>query len=142
MADLTQTPANVAPGSLNLRTKPVTYGETIAQGMPLYKSTTDQKYYKASAGTLAASKAEAIAMSAGVADGPGVVAIPSTTDGVSLINIGATLTVGQIYVVSATAGAIAPYSDLVSTKFVTVLGVAISATLLDLRCLASGIAKP
>lgn len=142
MSDITQTPANVAPGSLNLRTKPVTYGETISQGMPIYKSTTDQKFYKASANALASSKAEGIAMSAGVADGPGLLAIPSITDGASLVNVGAVLTVGQVYVVSATSGAIAPYSDLTSGKFVTVLGVAISAANLDLRCVASGVAKP
>jgi len=142
MTNLTQTPANVAPGALTLRTKPVTWGETITQGMPVYKSTTDQKYYKASAGTLVASKAEAIAMSAGVADGPGIIALPSNIPGVALVNLGATLAVGEVYAVSATAGAIAPYSDLVSTKFVTILGVATTTALLDLCCVASGVAKP
>jgi hypothetical protein len=46
------------------------------------------------------------------------------------INLGATLVVGEVYVVSATLGAIAPIGDLVSTNFVTPLGTAISTSVL------------
>ena len=45
------------------------------------------------------------------------------------IDVGAVLTVGQVYCISATVGGgkIAPYSDLVAGNFVTILGVATAA---------------
>lgn len=47
------------------------------------------------------------------------------------INLGAVLTVGTIYVLSATAGKIAPFADLVSTDYITILGIASSTSILQ-----------
>jgi 5'-nucleotidase len=58
------------------------------------------------------------------------------------INHGATLIEGQTYVVSATAGSIAPISDLTTGDFPIILGVASTAALLILRPVAGGAAKP
>ena len=53
------------------------------------------------------------------------------------------LTQGQVYCVSPTAaGGIAPYADLGTGNYVTILGVAISATVLELDPIISGITKP
>jgi hypothetical protein len=57
------------------------------------------------------------------------------------INLGATLTIGTIYIVSDD-GAIAPSADAASSDFVTVLGIATTAALLDLDINASGIEVP
>jgi hypothetical protein len=55
------------------------------------------------------------------------------------------MTAGQVYVVSTTAGGIAPYSDLGSGDFPTILGLATSATNLKMPeagPLVCGVAKP
>ena len=142
MAALSPAAANGAAGAAWLQTKMIQFGETVTQGMPVYKSTSDSKYYKADADTLAAAKAEAIALTPGTADSYGLIALPSNTPGLALVNVGATLTAGQVYVVSTTAGGIAPYSDLASGDYVTILGVATTTALLDLRCIVSNTAKP
>jgi hypothetical protein len=49
--------------------------------------------------------------------------------------------VGQTYCVSVTAGGIAPYADLTSGKYVTVLGVGKASNKIVLGINASGIAK-
>jgi hypothetical protein len=142
MADLSQTPANVAIGSANCPTKVVTYGEAITQGNAVYQSTTDSKYYKADADAAATAIAAGIALTPGSTDGVGLIAQPSTVAGRSLVNLGATLTVGQVYVVSATAGNVAPYADLTTGDFVTILGVATTTALIDFQVVVSNTAKP
>lgn len=141
MADLSQTAASVKVGASTTRTQRVQYGETITQGQPLYLHT-DGKYYKTDANvSAAAALAKGIALTPGVADDYGYMALPGTTSGESLVNLGATLTVGVVYAVSATAGAIAPVTDISSTQFVTVLGVAMTAALLDFQVASSSAAK-
>ena len=65
---------------------------------------------------------------------------PVTYQVSGVINIGATLAVGEVYVVGAAAGGIAPVADVVTTDFATVLGVAISAANLQIGINASGVA--
>lgn len=137
MADLSITAANVAPGA-NARKETVTAGATITAGTPVYKDTADNDEYKASD-----------ADAAGTADSDGI-ALTGSSDGQPLviqksggsINLGATLVVGQVYVVSTTAGGIAPYADLLSGDYVTILGVATSTSLLKLTIINSETAKP
>ena len=50
-----------------------------------------------------------------------------------------TFTVGEIYVVSTTAGGIAPYSDLTSGDVLTILGVGATATSIDVDVWPTGI---
>lgn len=136
MADISQTAANVAASSNTVVTL-AQVGEAVTQGQPGYLNTSDNKYYRADANDTAA-KANASV----------IFLTPASTDGYSLIatdgyvNLGATLTVGQIYVVSTNVGAIAPYSDLSTGHYVTILGVAITAALLDFTPVVSGIQKP
>jgi len=58
------------------------------------------------------------------------------------LTISAVMTVGEVYVVSATAGGIAPVGDLVTGNYVTVLGVATTTSNLQLGTIYSATAKP
>ena len=140
MADLTQTPANVGIQEEGAKGRPITVGEAVTQGMPLSKRS-DGKWYKAQADDATDTAIRAgqngvmVAMTAAGADGDFVYAIGS-----GKIDLGATLTVGVPYVVSDTAGAIAPASDFsgFTDAYVTHLGYATATDTLDLQPLFTG----
>lgn len=124
MADLTITAAsvklkNTGPFSAG------TAGESIAQGEPVYLSS--GLAYRCDNNDTAA-KAVAV----------GIALLPASTGQTFLyakngaeIDLGATLTVAETYIVSANVGKIAPIGDLASTNYLTILGVAkASSTLL------------
>jgi len=136
MADLSQTAANVALSSGTK--KGGTYGDTITAGMPLYQDASDSDHLKPADAEDTAAKAVCIgiALNNGADGQPGSYA-PSG----SVVNLGVTLTVGTIYVLSA-AGKIAPSTDLASGDYVTVLGVATTAALLQLTIINSGVEVP
>lgn len=137
MSDLSQVAANVAVSS-GASTELVQYGEAVTQGQPLYKSTVDGKYSQCDANdTAAKAVCAAIALTPGATDGYGVIAKPG-----SLVNLGATLAVGQSYGISATKGAINLTSDLASGSFSTVIGIATTTALLKFVPLVSGVQKP
>jgi hypothetical protein len=125
MADLTQTRANVKIESDGLIGSGVG-GEAFDQGVPLYQNGT--KYFKADANDTAA-KAEAIVISLTPCGGDGrrfVFARPGAD-----IDLGATLQQGEVYVVSATAGAICPVGDITASgAYKKILGTAKSTSLL------------
>ncbi len=131
MADLTITAANVGAVT-GYRSVPVIYGAAVAHGEPVYKKSSDSKYYPADAAT----NPEAI----GIALTPGFAA-----DDVGIIltagplYLGAILTAGEHYVVSATAGKIAPRGDLIATNTLTSLGIALSTTVLDVQINQTGV---
>jgi hypothetical protein len=135
MADLSVTAANVGVTSSAV-VELVQVGESVTQGQPAYKKALDGLYYKADAN---ASSATAAAL--------GVFVTAASTNGYALIVksgsylAGATLTVGETYVVSATAGGIAPLADVTTGWYVTILGVASSATTLSLDIVRSGTAR-
>jgi hypothetical protein len=135
MADLSVTAANVGVTSSAV-VELVQVGESVTQGQPGYKKALDGLYYKADAN---ASSATAAAL--------GVFITAASTNGYALIVksgsylAGATLTVGETYVVSATAGGIAPLADVTTGWYVTILGVASSATTLSLDIVRSGTAR-
>lgn len=56
------------------------------------------------------------------------------------VNFGAVLTAGRVYIVGAAPGAIAPVADIVATNFATVVGIAISTSVLRLALMPSGVA--
>jgi hypothetical protein len=58
------------------------------------------------------------------------------------IDVGATLAVGETYIVSRTAGAIAPIGDLLSSDYSTILGTATATNKLAFRPIVSGVEKP
>jgi hypothetical protein len=140
MANLSQTAANVAIGSRETRTNVVQAGEAVTQGMPVYLSTSDNKYYQSDAnGSATSAQCDGIALTSAATDGYFVIALPGSG---SKVNLGATLTVGQIYAVSATKGAICPVADLTTGDFPTILGPATTAALLAFDVIEAGVAKP
>ena len=134
MADLSGITA-VRP-TANTQTRIVQYGGTVSVGQPVAISSV--KYVAADANASAAlAAAVAIAMTPGVTDGYGVVAV-----GGSIILVGTTMTVGETYLVSDTAGGIMPNADRSTGDYVTRLGTASTATQLDLAIQATGIQVP
>jgi hypothetical protein len=114
----------------------VKYGGTIAVGQPVVKS--GGKYVLADANASAAlAEAEGIAITPGVDDGQGLIAT-----GGAVILVGTTMTVGETYLVSRTAGGIMPNADRQTGDYVTRLGTASTATQLDLAIQATGIQVP
>jgi len=137
MANLTQTAANVGVGDLRSRIRPVTAGEAITQGMPVYESA--GKWYQCDANVQAASQATAIAQSAASGDGASFI----ISEGAGCrINLGATLTVGETYVVSATKGAVCPIGDLTTGDYPCHLGVAVTTAFIVTSFFYSGAVKP
>ena len=135
MADLTQTPANVRINSTTQLTK-VVAGETVAPGEPAYRLAADGEYYQAGASTAALAEAAGVFINYADDGDVAYIAIGGTID------LGATLAVGAVYVVSNTTGNIMPSSDLSTGEFSTVLGIATTTALLDLSIKASGVAIP
>lgn len=131
---------NVAIGSSATKTIIVQFGETVTQGQPIYRSTSDSKYYRSDA-NVAAGAASGIAMTRGAANGFGLMALPGNASNQSLINFGVTLAIGQVYCVGAAVGTVVPYSDLIAGDFVTILGVARTTALLDLVIFVSAVQR-
>lgn len=130
MADLSQTPASV-----------IGYGDqshgllggTVTAGMPVRKQTTDGTFIAATDASAAGAAVEGIALTGGA------IGQPFTYQKGGNINLGATVAAGKVYVLS-TSGAIAPVDDIAGTEFVTVLGVGISASLVKMGIVQSGVA--
>lgn len=122
MADLTQTATSVvASNRSEVRQEEGIAGATITAGMPIYKDSTDgHKLKPAQATTLAAAAVVGIALNGGASGQP----IEYVTRDPAL-DVGATLGVGAVYVLSAAAaGGIAPEADITTGQFITILGVA------------------
>lgn len=128
MADLSVTAGNVALAAGTTATrKNVTWGETVTQGQSVYLKS-DGKWWKADANATesAGSAGLGVALTKGSADDPGIVVTGGS------MNLGATLTAGQPYFVSSTAGGICPASDLSSTEYTSYLGSATSSSVINL----------
>jgi len=138
MADVSVTAANVAMHATAASTAQVTYGATITQGQVLYMDTSDSNKYKLADADLSAAAAVVggIALTPGDANDKGYIATRGPID------VGGTLTVGEIYVLSGTAGGIAPEADLTTSDYVSILGVASAADQLELNLNNSGVVMP
>jgi hypothetical protein len=133
MADITITAASVKKTATTVIEEGVA-GATITAGKPVYKDSTDGKLKLADADlSLAAAEAIGIALNGAETDHP----LEYATGGDVTYNAG--LTAGTVYVVSATAGGVAPSADLdaASTWYATILGVASSTTNLKVSIKAS-----
>ncbi len=138
MADISQTAGSVGltDESSAVTVQTVQAGEALTQGQPVYLS--GGKYYKADADAGAVNAAAV-----------GIVMTPAATNVYFLmtitgatIDLGATLTVGETYVVSGTAGAIAPIADLATGDWVTIVGTATAADTIVLTMDATGAQVP
>lgn len=128
MADLVVTAANVVEGSAP-QTIQGFAGETITAGMSVYQAA-NGRWMKAKCG--------GTSIEAGVGTLIGIAVVgslnnqPITVQIGGQVNVGATLTVGVIYCISATYGGLAPIADMVSTNKLTLMGLAVSASALDM----------
>lgn len=137
MADLTITAANVQLMATSTQTVTGIYGETVTHAMPVYLSATDGRWYKADADLSAtAAAAKGISLTPGAAGEPGIIVTKGKMD------VGAALTVGEIYVLSSNAGKICPEGDLSTGENVTILGVASAVDTLDVQIHAFGVPIP
>jgi len=118
-------------------TATVTAGATLTAGMPVYKDTADANEHKAGDNDVAASaEIEGVTLN-GASDGQPV---EIQTDGT--IAIGATVTIGETYVLSSTSGKIAPVGDLASDDYVTHIGVGVTTARIELNIKAFGVQVP
>lgn len=139
MADLTVTAANVVKGD-GAKVWRGVFGGTILAGQGVYRDPTTKKFLAADNDAAAASSLDdtdvGVALNGGGANQPCEVQYDGE------INMGATLTVGESYAVSSTAGGICPVSDLGSGDYPVILGVARTAALLVMGVVKGGAAKP
>lgn len=135
MADLTITTANVKPGSTSTIVERATAGATITPGMALYRGSSGKMLISHCETSAATAVVSHIALTGG-ADTEPIIVIPALNE----IAIGATLTVGQIYILS-TSGLICPVSDLATSDWVTIIGYGKSANILDFRPQVTGYQK-
>lgn len=137
MADLSVTAGSVVQVTGATLDRTYVAGETITAGQSLYIKAADQKLWKAQAdGNTEEDDFFGIALNGAAANQP----VTVLTGG--QVTIGATVTVGAIYVVSATAGGIAPLADLVSTNKVSVIGYGATAAILTISKINTGVAVP
>lgn len=137
MADLSPTIANVEVVTEQSQLKVVLAGEALTAAQPVYKKASDKKYWRADADDSATADAKGIVVvGCDAADKYAVIQTSGTID------LGATLTVGETYVVSTNAGGIAPIGDLTTGDYPTILGTATTAATLPIKIEASGVAKP
>ena len=133
MTDLVVTAANVLEGA-SARKQTGVAGATIAQGQSVYVDTAGQLQAALKGVDSASAAAVGVALSAAEAGQPVVYQSGGEVD------VGATLVVGETYVVGAAAGGIAPIADVIATEFATILGIATGAGVLKLGILQSGVA--
>jgi len=132
MADLTITAANVVKGS-NAITVNGTAGVAITAGQVVYLDTASGKWKLADNDLAAAKNPGGIALN-GASDGQPLVVLTSGD-----VTMGAALTAGTAYYLSATAGGICPVADLVTGDNVAQIGIAKSASVLAVKIIVPGV---
>lgn len=132
MTDLSITAANVKASTGATRSS-APAGETITAGQSLYVGS-DSKVYKSDAnGTALTAAIVGIALNGAALDQP----VFYQTGGA--ITIGATVVVGGIYVASGTAGGIAPFADLGTNDYVSIIGYGQTAAIILMDLNPTGI---
>lgn len=135
MADLTITAANVLSGT-GARIVYGTAGVALTAGQVVYldEATNSYKLSDSNSATAAVRDVDGIALHAAAAGQP----IAVHTRGP--LTIGATLVAGQTYALSETPGGIQPVADLGSGEYPTIIGMAISTTVLNVHIQSAGVA--
>lgn len=132
MVDVTVTAANVAPTSTTKRQTKIA-SVAITAGQVVYVNASDQLALADADLSEAAAAAVGVALNSCSANQPCSYAASGD------VTFNAGLTKGAVYVASGTAGGIAPVADLASEDYVTILGVASTATNLQVNIYASGV---
>lgn len=121
-ADLSITAGNVEILASTTTVQVVRLGATVTAGQPVYRKSSDGKYYKCDCDDAddALADAAGIIVTGGAADAYGVIVTAGPMD------LGASLSVGANYLVSDTAGGIKPAADIASGDNIVSLGVAVA----------------
>jgi len=136
MADIAITAANVLRGA-NAKILTGVAGATITAGQVVYSDTSDSSKFKLADANLSAATANPVGIALhGAANGQPLTIVTEDDD----FTPGGTLSLSAaaddaIYVLSATAGGIAPVADLASGWYPVIIGVAKSATKMNFRFL-------
>jgi hypothetical protein len=135
MANLTITAASVVLGA-GASKSTGTIGEALTAGQVVYFDDATSTYKLADNNSATA----AVRLPAGIALNGGGVGQPVSVLSSGPITIGATLTAGVAYYLGDTPGSICPVADLATGEYPTIIGIAISTTVLDVKIHASGVA--
>lgn len=133
MADLSITATSVLASSAARRVVKDA-ASTVTAGQPVYLTTS---------GTVAPADANDSTKASvlGIAENGGATGQPiSVVTKDPAFALGATVAIGDVLILSATAGGIAPVADATTGDFVTVLGVAVSTSAINLNPTAAGAA--
>lgn len=135
MADISITAANVVAGSGAL-TESAAALATITAGQVVYKDATTGNFGLAdnNSGTAAVRAPYGIALN-GASAGQPLTVVKSGP-----VTIGGTLTAGATYYLSDTPGGICPSADVGSGEYSSIMGIATSASVLDVEIQSSGVA--
>ncbi len=133
MADLSITAANVVSTGSNSQKLKGVAGATITAGMPLYRIAATGKLGIAANTSAVLAEVVGIALN-GASDGQ-----PVNYQTAGTLNLGATVAVGKLYVLSA-AGLISPVDDVATSDFVTYLGGGITASSFEISIHPLGVA--
>lgn len=134
MADLTITAANVLEGTNGKKGFGVA-GVAVTAGQTVYLDPTDGKYRLADNNSVTA----AARAPTGVALNNAAAGQPLCVQTSGPCTIGAALTAGVVYYQSGTPGGICPVADLVTGMYPTAIGIATSASVLDINIEQSGV---
>jgi hypothetical protein len=111
--------------------------EAITPGQALYVNATNQWALAQCDGTVLEAAVGGIALNGASAGQP----VTAATAGPVTLGAAAAPAVGQVYALGTPFGAIVPYSDLVTTNRVTLLGWGIAANAIQLAIQNTGVAK-
>jgi hypothetical protein len=135
MADVNFTEASVLPGTGAQKIRGQLGEAAITQGMCLYQSATDSKWYKGDCTNAAKDAVSGFALGAG---GTNQWIMIQTGGNMTCDNLALTGATAGIYILS-TGGAIAPQGDLAASDYITVVGVATSTTNLKIGFIVAGV---
>lgn len=135
MSAISITATSVAKGT-GASTADGTAGASITAGQAIYlDSTTSTLKLADGDASMAAAACVGIALHAATSGQP----LRYQTGGE--MNIGATLTVGEIYVLGTTAGAVNPVGDLANPSYTTILGYGKSASVFVVNIVTAGVVR-
>lgn len=137
MADITITAGNVISGS-GSAVETGTANATITAGQPVYRASADSRFGLSDANSATAEVRDVY----GIALNGASAGQPISVHKSGPLTIGATLVVGGVYTLSRTAGGICPVADLTTGDYVSVIGVATSASVLSVVINNSATVKP
>lgn len=137
MADLTITAASVIPGA-NATKETGIAGATVTAGQTVYKEAATGQFKLADSNSATAE----VRTPYGIALHASLAGQPLTVQTSGQITIGATVAVGTAYMQSETPGGIQPAADIATGEYATLIGFAITAAIIDIRIVASGVAVP